>query len=166
MDCITIDAPYAYLLAYGVKDVEVRSWLPGTLPRRLYIHTTKMSGCPWIVKEDLPTGCFEAYNAWRDENGPEEWWMSPLQRLITAELKHYGVSDLMDVDFDKIVKNTHKYFLLSSAIIGWIDIDHAEGTGMWAEKGKKNWHIAGCGLLEQPITQVIGKQRIWRYENG
>jgi hypothetical protein len=165
MECLTLDAENAYLLCYGVKTIENRKWtLP--VPHRVYIHTSSGLGRPWVRRDMLPKGWHAEYRAWRDCAASGAAWMERYHKLVEYELRSYGVDRLADVDLATL--DPKKYCLLASSIVGWIDVDeitHGD-EGPWMDVGCYHWHIADSGLLDSPIRNVLGKQRVWRYENG
>ena len=174
MDCLTFDDLSAYLIAYGVKRVENRSWaLPGPFPRRIYLHNSKDKALdlPWLGEPDLPRGLYKKYHAWRHNGGPIADWMPAFFDLVKAERAFYGVEDLGDVALDEKAWPKHKepWFCKPSMIIGWMDIDKVthgdfEELGPFAMPGQFHWHIAAAGRLDKDIGPVPGKLKIWRYE--
>jgi len=167
MQCLTLDVPTAYLLCAGVKDIENRTWKTDKIGEKIYIQTNQGCNYPYFAEDDLPKGSIKRFREWRDENGKEENWMSPYKNIVEKLYNFYKIKKFLE--FPETVEH-EDWYMKASSIIGWIIIDKITFGGdtenIWSMPGQYHWHIKESGFLEKPITNVKGKLRLWRYEDG
>lgn len=174
MDCLSVQAPMAQLICYGVKDVENRTWKTdyrGTL----YIHAShgcgEFIGFPDLSGQPLPL-FMELDSLYDKEAG------------FTGEAGHIGFDAgelYLKKEFAEDPKITAEYRMMTdlfrrsneericfheSAIIGKVDlVDIVERyPSPWSDRGAYHWILKNAVLFDKPIRFVKGKLRIWKYD--
>jgi hypothetical protein len=170
---LSIRNPWAYLVAYGVKDVENRSWKTDYRGDFL-IHC---SGKPddWPYHSDLPPRVLERVRKNRAMKTPFEKLDPDLKgwvRLFNFCVSHYHLPEVMPDDreqSDKMARDALKEFgpaLRSGAIIGQatlVDIVYNKSKSHWAEKNAFHWIVENPKVFDEPILDVKGKLKLWDY---
>ena len=174
MKTLSIKNPWAYLVAFGVKDVENRSWKTD-YRGELLIHC---SGDPidFIDTGDVPEGFYKQLSALNDEginaysvcehHPPQiqNWW-----KLYMMCLNHLGVKDRVCDGFWRDVKEAIKargFPMPSQAIIGKVNLVDIvdDSDSVWAEPHQYHWILSDAGPFDKPILGVKGKIRFWNYD--
>jgi len=170
MKVLSIRNPWAYLIAYGVKNIENRSW--NTKYRGpLLIHS---SGPPhtWVNLDTLPKQFQTRANAALDDGVPYEQLDPDLRGysdLVTMMCKKYDVQNESDETFnDTLMKRARGRgcALKGDAIIGRVDLIGVtqDSQSPWALPYHYHWRLTNAELLDPPITGVKGKLRLWNFD--
>lgn len=151
MKACSIKQPWASLIAYGIKDIENRTWKTN-FRGRIYIHASGR----WVQRpSDMNTFAL-LYN--------DAQWMEIIK-------KHENFSSFLVANPQVDPK------LPLSAIIGEVDIVDCviNHPSIWAEKTETsagypikhiiyNWVLANAVIYDEPILNVKGKLSLWEYE--
>jgi hypothetical protein len=165
MKVLSIRNPYAYLLAFGLRDVENRTWSTdyrGTVQ----IHASGDYTFRWPDADWLPVSVREVIQDAID------------RRLPYADLHRYakgyedmcrhaeavlGIQEGVTDDFVDTLKNVDFSPFVNSAIIGQFDLVDIvkDSASPWAEQGCYHWITENNIAYEQPELGVKGKLRLW-----
>lgn len=135
MKVLSVQQPWASLIAAGIKDVENRTWKPREIPDRILIHASKKCSLRTISNE------------------PIEW----IQEMLNEQMMG-NLPDFPDMPSNAIIG----YFSIDR-IDQKVDgsIWASGGDDMeWLYY----WHINDCYLFDEPILDVKGKLHLWEYE--
>jgi hypothetical protein len=177
LTCLSVPNPVSYLICYGIKDVENRTW--STEHRgRLYIHSggrVSFRGMPDMSRYPLPL----VHEFDRLMNDIEE---------IEAQTRYIGIVDyglsvylkkeprqpdsiiaqynlLQDV-YDHYRSEQQGAFFHAEAIIGSVDLVDviSDSESEWAEPGRFHWVLENPRILKEPILRVREQPGIFAHE--
>ena len=148
MKAISIKQPFASLIAYGIKDIENRTWKTD-YRGKVYIHASaKQAGSYDELLNDLQKIEFkEKYDR------------------VTLRKQHHFTAIIGEVDIVDCVINHPSIWAEKSDNYG-----RFFRNGVPAYVGKKenkpiyNWVLANPILYEKPILNVKGKLSFWEFE--
>lgn len=148
MKAISIKQPFASLIAYGIKDIENRTWKTN-YRGKVYIHASaKQAGSYDELLNDLQKIEFkEKYDR------------------VTLRKQHHFSAIIGEVDIVDCVINHPSIWAEKSDNYG-----RFFRNGVPAYVGKKenkpiyNWVLANPILYEKPILNVKGKLSFWEFE--
>ena len=148
MKAISIKKPFASLIAYGIKDIENRTWKTN-YRGKVYIHASaKQAGSYDELLNDLQKIEFkEKYDR------------------VTLRKQHHFSAIIGEVDIVDCVINHPSIWAEKSDNYG-----RFFRNGVPAYVGKKenkpiyNWVLANPILYEKPILNVKGKLSFWEFE--
>jgi hypothetical protein len=175
VNVLSVKAPYAQFLCYGVKDVENRSWKTD-YRGPLYIHASHGCG-EFIGFPDLdgyPLPLFAELDGLYHKDTQE--FAGEAEHLLFDDgelfMRQAFASDprllaeyrMMTDLFQR--QNANRVTFHESAIIGKVDlVDVQEGyPSPWSEAGNFHWIMKNPVMFEKPIRFVKGKLRIWKYD--
>ena len=170
MRTLSIRNPWADLVAFGVKDVENRSWKTDYRGEFL-IHA---SGDPlgWINLKDLPSDFEKRVMEALDLKTPYDDLEFDLRRysdLITHLATKLEILGTELSDFQKAFNaamKSHAPPMQSHAVIGrceLVDVVH-NSPSVWSQPFKYHWIIKNAEVFENPIVGVKGKLRFWDFD--
>jgi len=173
MKALSIQNPYAYFVASGLKDVENRRWQT-RYRGKLVIHATGALYA-WIPYDCLPDAVFEVLKI---DNGKDFGELHPYSQgfelLHQRAERHFGVQtnafeSLTMEQLEEVVKiatDQNGPPFISSAIIGEVElVDIVRDSGSpWAEFGSYHWILRNARLYDTPIIGVKGHLRVWDFE--
>lgn len=180
---LSLDTPWAYMVASGVKWVENRSWRTD-YRGRIYIHSGGGRKHAWV-----PSVCYPervralgdrllsamgeegdaALESLKGELTDVEFMDALLYsegRARLAELYRNKYGDrwweLERKDLEALVRE-RGLCLTDFAIIGHVDLIDIvqDSASVWAEKGMYHWILDNPVLLERPVVNVKGKLRLF-----
>lgn len=164
---LSVQNPWAYLIAYGVKDIENRGW---STPYRgkILIHASGEAGC-WVNLKDLPKPFQDRANAALDEDIPYANLDRDLRRysdLITWLCDFYGVQHTPPETFEQTMRTktlSRGFAMDTHAIIGSATLADIvdDSPSPWAKPGKRHWILKDAELFDKPISGVRGKLGLW-----
>ena len=148
MKAISIKQPFASLIAYGIKDIENRTWKTN-YRGKVYIHASaKQAGSYDELLNDLQKIEFkEKYDR------------------VTLRKQHHFSAIIGEVDIVDCVINHPSIWAEKSDNYG-----RFFRNGVPAYVGKKenkpiyNWVLANPVIYEKPILNVKGKLSFWEFE--
>lgn len=167
MKTLSIRNPGAYLVAFGVKDVENRSWKTN-YRGELLIHSSG-DFLDWINLKDLPpdfeTRCMRVL----DDNTPYESLDDDLRRYSDLITFLAGKLQIIGVDLENFQSELnsavrkHGPPMLSQAIVGRCElVDVVKNSeSVWSEPYKWHWIIKKAEVFKNPILGVRGRLRLW-----
>ena len=135
MKALSIQQPWASLIAAGIKDVENRTWQPKEIPNRILIHASKKCSLRSMAREYI------------------EWVQEILNEQTMGNLP-----DFPDMPSNAIIG----YFSIDRIDK---KVDHsiwAEGED--DDEKLYYWHVKDCYLFDEPILDVKGKLHLWDYD--
>lgn len=149
------------MIAYGIKDVENRTWKTPWRGRFL-IHASGLDMID-IMNKYYPTKVLNLVSNYFDilenQNNPDK---------AKELLQEYPFMDKMDILDDVIdaYKNRQEIYLKKQAIIGSVElIDIVQNSkSLFAETGCYHWILKDAVLFDKPIFDVKGKLNLWEYD--
>lgn len=135
MKVLSVQQPYASLIAAGIKDIENRTWKPKDTPERILLHASKKCSIRTIANE------------------PIEW----IQEMLNEQLLG-NLPDFPDMPSNAIIG----YFSIdhiNQKREG--SVWACAGDDM---ENQYYWHLKDCFLFDEPITDVKGKLWLWDYD--
>ena len=179
LTCLSVNNPVSYLMCYGIKNVENRSW---TTDHRgtLYIHSSGrvgFRGMPDFSRFPMPVlhefDEFLTKIQEMDERGTYIGIPDSGVRVILKDeekqppevLNQYRL--LADV-YAHYRSNSHSPFFRANAIIGSVQLTDivTDSDSPWAEPGKYHWILEDARLFEEPITGIRERGGLWTYSTG
>ena len=173
MKTLSVRQPHATLICAGVKRVENRTWTTD-YRGRLLIHA---SGAPLniydykVMPEKWVKMFFDYVNKY-DNFTPPPGAPPSIQaafRLNRKIFEHYHQPFDDDSDIKSWIKGAVKeygWFFTSQAIIGEATLSDivTDSTDDFAIPGQYHWIMADPVLYDKPITQVMGRLRLWDFQ--
>ncbi|MFO8064186.1 MAG: hypothetical protein ACQETQ_06715 [Spirochaetota bacterium] len=178
LTCLSVNNPVSYLMCYGIKEVENRSW---TTDHRgtLYIHSSgrvSFRGMPDFSRFPMPVlhefDSFLSEIQRMDEAGTYIGIPEAGVRVILkdeanqpkAALNQYQL--LADV-YAHYRRGDETPFFHANAIIGSVELVDIvnDSESPWAEPGKYHWILRDPQLFEEPITRVRERPGLWTYSS-
>ncbi len=170
--CLSIQPPWSYLIAFGIKDVENRTWTTA-YRGEIYIHSSgkEINGliAPEFFsnmkeyKKLLPVHAEFVNYRDKDEPGKEYQYINLDETRKIVSLKE-------DVDPEiyteyQLLKYNYNDVMRSKAIIGKFELVDIikDSDAKWGEKGNFHWIVKNPELFEKPITHVKGKLGLFDY---
>lgn len=156
---LSVKNTFAYLIIYGGKDIENRTW--NTDYRgRLYIH---------VSGDSEPATCIEDYPDLKSDERNSEYLTKV--RSLHKRIKDYYISKNIPygTDYEKaddlIWNNPDIWFVKSQRIIGYVDIVDVvkDSQSPWAIDGQYHWILKNPTPLKEPICSVKGRLGLWNY---
>ncbi len=135
MKVLSVQQPWASLIAAGIKDVENRTWKPKEIPERILIHASKKCSVRTISNE------------------PIEW----IQEMFDEQTMG-NLPDFPDMPSNAIIG----YFSIDR-IDQKVD-GSIWASGDDDMDGLYYWHVKDCYLFDEPILDVKGKLHLWEYD--
>ena len=172
MKTLSVKQPHATLICYGIKTVENRTWKTD-YRGKLLIHASG-DNMSFFNIESIPQNFM---NKWYDYIEKDEWncpesapeSVKNAYRMAIDIWKHYGIAqdDPRPIsEWIKPVLKEHGYFYKSMAIIGEVElVDIVKNSNDdFAIENQYHWIFKNPILYEKPITNVIGRLRLWTFE--
>ena len=169
---LSIRQPYASLVCYGIKTVENRTWKTD-YRGKILIHASG-DNMSFFKTEHIPE---KFMNTWYDYIEKDEWncpknapeSVKNAYKMAKDIWKFYGISqdDKRPVtEWIKQAVKEHGYFFLSTAIIGEVNLTDIiqDSDDDFAERGHYHWILNNPVLYDKPITNVLGRLRLWTFE--
>lgn len=169
---LSVRQPYASLICYGIKKAENRTWKTD-YRGKLLIHASG-DNMSFFNMEAMPQ---KFMNTWYDyiekdewnypENAPEN--IKNAYKMAKDIWNHYGIAqdDSRPVnEWIKAAVKKHGFFFKSTAIIGEADLVDIiqDSDDVFAEKGHYHWIFEKPIIYNKPITNVLGRLRLWTFE--
>ena len=169
MKTLSVKQPYASFVCHGIKTVENRTWKTDYRGKVL-IHASgsnfaypDFAFLPKKYQKELL--CRVEKDDWND--APQS--MLNYCELLRLTYTFYG----KDIDkqeppqewLKEAVKN-HGYYLPSQAIIGECTLSDIikDSKDDFAEPNNYHWIITDPFIYDKPITNVVGRLRLWEFE--
>lgn len=135
MKVLSVQQPWASLIAAGIKDVENRTWKPQEIPERILIHASKKCSNRTMRNEDI------------------ELLQEMLNEIMMGNLPDFsdmpGNAIIGYFSIDRIDKKTDGSI--------WASGDDDDEKLYY-------WHVKDCFLFDEPILDVNGKLHLWEYD--
>jgi len=177
---LSVSQPWATYICAGLKDVENRNY--NTPHRgRLLIHVpASEKGWSWPDDRYLPPSWQDEYDEWvaikgkskndmPKKNGALKFW-----KLFKAMLNFYEADvpqNAEDMAALEVRIKEKGFFMPSGAIVGECvivdSVKEGNSESEWRQNAGPNthhWILESPILYEKPITNVIGKQRLWDFD--
>jgi len=169
---LSIRQPYASLICYGIKKAENRTWKTD-YRGKLLIHASG-NNMSFFDTKSMPQ---KFLNTWYDYIEKDEWNcpdnapenIKNAYKMAKDLWKFYGIAqdDSRPVtEWIKQAVKEHGYFFKSTAIIGEAELVDIikDSKDEFAENGQYHWILEKPVLYEKPITNVLGRLRLWTFE--
>lgn len=163
MKTLSIKNPYAYLIAFGLKKTEYRSWKTDFRGRFLIHSTGEPMTFPADTKETTPL-LYELCNNVKVENDKpvlkkesEIIYITNGGLIEVKDLSKYQKEDKIATYCAKkaIEQKTPCY---AQAIIGSVELVNIIKNGDSYE-----WKLENPLIIKQPITEIKGRLKIWNF---
>lgn len=169
MKVLTVKNPFGYLICYGIKDVENRTWntkYRGTI----LIHTSAKEYCNiFSFKEQLPIINY-MYEIIYNKNYyiKSEYVDFIDNRFIFNEIYKENINILSEFRLVNDLYNRYlkkETLLLKSSIIGKVDIVDviADSKSKWAYNNSFHWILNNPTLFDTSINNIKGNLGLWNY---
>ncbi|MFP4011227.1 MAG: hypothetical protein ACLFUM_05965 [Spirochaetaceae bacterium] len=174
LTCLSINNPVSYLICYGIKEVENRSWTTdyrGTLG----IHSAGRVGFrgmpdfsrfPMPVIHEFDRFLSEIYRM--DETGTYIGIPDEGVRVVLKDEEHQPQNvlnqyRLLSDVYAHYRSNDESPFFHANAIIGTVELVDivTDSQSPWAEPEKFHWVLSNPRLFATPITDVREKAGLW-----
>ena len=174
LTCLSVRNPLSYLICYGIKDVENKTW-ETDYRGRLYIHSSgriSIRGMPDFSRYPMPViHEFDSHLAAIQELEESGDYIGFAEHGIHVYLKNEERQDphafaeyrlLSDV-YAHYREETEKPFFYANAIIGSVELVEIieDSHSAWAEPGHYHWVIRSPKLLNEPILKVKERSGLW-----
>lgn len=176
LTCLSVNNPVSYLMCYGIKEVENRSWTTdyrGTL----HIHSSgrvSFRGMPDFSRFPMPVlhefDSFLSEIQRMDEAGTYIGIPEAGVRVVLKDerkqpetvLNQYRL--LADV-YAHYRREDQTPFFYADAIIGSVELLDIvrDSESPWAEPGKFHWILGSAHLFDEPITRIRERPGVWTY---
>ena len=169
---LSVRQPWATLICYGIKTVENRTW-EADHRGRLLIHASGQ-GMSMFSEDHVSQNylnelcdCFEIDNLKCPENASQS--MKNTYRMYEAMYRFYGITIGDPRPMEEWMRQAVKergVFFDTTRIIGEVElVDVAKNSkDDFAAPGQCHWILANPKIYEKPITNVLGKQRLWDFD--
>ena len=160
MKTLSIKNPYGYLIAYGIKNVENRTWKT-KFRGRFLIHTSGITMID-VLDKFFPNAFFYLCD--------EYWSLKDSGKRKQAEkfLREHPLLIRDDLLTDKIneYKKKQELYLLKQQIIGSVELFDIvrDSISMWAVKDCYHWILKNPVRFDNPIKNIKGKLNLWDYD--
>jgi hypothetical protein len=176
LTCLSVNNPVSYLICYGIKEVENRTWTTdyrGTL----HIHSSGRVGFrgmpdfsrfPMPVVHEFDRVLSEIQKL--DEAGT---YIGIPDAGVRVELKNEARQPENALNQYRLLADVYAHyrskdpapFFHANAIIGTVELVDivADSASPWAEPEKYHWILENGRLLDEPITGVREKAGVWTY---
>lgn len=170
--CLSIQAQNAYAVCLGFKPLENRTWKTD-YRGKLYIHSSgeyqyKELSIGVFPKSEQDLLLQEAKRIEKDLDTRKEnkILIEKFKAYVEKLYYFYGIIDKEDENIDKIINNEKKCFIYNRAIIGTVDLVDIQHNfkSDWSELNQYQWILENPILFEKPITNVIGKLRLFDFD--
>jgi len=178
MKTLSVRQPYASLVCYGIKTVENRTWKTDYRGRVL-IHAGGKHVALFdygVIPQDFQNKYIKHLKDELDcpKDAPDD--VKAMHRLTKDMWKFYGVP-WEDDNLGKYIKEAVKkcgFFFRAASIIGeveLVDVIDARHIGtlrksddVFAAPRSYHWILRNPVLYEKPITNVMGRLRLWDFD--
>jgi hypothetical protein len=169
---LSVKQPYATCICAGVKTVENRTWKTD-YRGRLLIHA---SGDEWSFfdTDSLPQAFMDRWYGYIEKYGEEFPADTPhdvkcIRELMNKIWRFYGIADddpSPITEWMKPAVKKHGFFFKSMAIIGECVLKDVirDSKDDFAEYGRYHWILVNPVLYDKPITNVVGRLRLWDFD--
>jgi hypothetical protein len=174
--CVSIRNPLSYLVCYGVKDVENKTWQTeyrGTLhvfsSGRMNIRgMPDFSRYPMPVIQEFDEDMAEIQQL--EERGK---YIGFPEHGVQVYLKNEGRQPQRIINEYNLLSDVYTHyrrspetpFFYSNALIGTVElVDIVEDSqSEWAEEGRYHWILRNPKLFTQPVLRVKEGSGLWTY---
>lgn len=177
VNCLSISNPVSYLVCYGIKDVENRTWRTD-YRGPLYIHSAgrlSFRGMPDFSRfpmpvihefDDLMSRIAEMEEESRYIGFPEHGISVQLLREEKQSAEVHNEYALLSDVYAHYRSGDEDAFFHARAIIGSVELVDivTNSKSAWAEEGKFHWVFRNPVRFRIPITGIAEKSGIWKFE--
>ncbi|PIE97453.1 MAG: hypothetical protein CR988_07775 [Treponema sp.] len=160
---LSVKNPFSYLIIYGGKDVENRTWKTD-YRGRLYIHS---SGRPMLF---FPDEIYDMAENLQEDKKQKKYFEKLDDVLINLRDKYVQIGKDNNLEGDELFKflkkNAVDFSIFSyQSIIGYVDLVDIvqDSLSPWAIDGQYHWILENPTPLKEPINQVKGRLGLWNY---
>lgn len=168
MKCLSIRQPYAAFVCSGVKTVENRSWktdFRGTI----LIHASGDSFA-WPDANFLPDSYISKMEPWigNDDLSDLPSELYSYHALVKKCFDFYGkpFDKFDDLSWLKEATKEKGFALPAMSIIGEVELVDVQEVcyNDFADDSKYHWIFRNPIYYDNPVTNVVGRLRLWDYE--
>jgi len=165
MKVLSIRNPEAYLVAFGLKDVENRTWSTdyrGTVQ----IHCSGQQSFVWPDSDWLPDEVKRIVQAAIDDGTPYgelHRYARGYEDMCRHAEAVLGVSEEPGAGFVDVLKRASILPFVNKAVVGQFDLVDIVRDSMspWAQEGCYHWLVENPVAYDEPEIGVKGKLRLW-----
>jgi len=173
MKTLSVKQPHATLICAGVKRVENRTWTTD-YRGRLLIHASG-DALSFYDFDKMPQKWLDVFWSYIDKHdnfdppkdAPETVQAAFVLNRKIFEFYHQPLDNDSDVEaWMKDAVKKHGYFFTSQAIIGEATLSDIvqNSDDDFAVPGQYHWILTEPVLYDKPITQVMGRLRLWEFK--
>jgi hypothetical protein len=176
LTCLSINNPVSYLVAYGIKPVENRSWTTdyrGTL----HIHSSgrvSFRGMPDFSRFPMPVlHEFDEFLTEIQRMDEAGTYIGIPDAGVRVVLKDEARQPQSVIDQYRLLSDVYTHyrrndttpFFHSSAIIGSVELVDivTDLDSPWAEPERYHWILEDAKLFDEPITGVRERSGLWTH---
>ncbi len=177
VNCLSVPNPVSYLVCYGIKDVENRTWRTD-FRVTLYIHSAgrlSFRGMPDFSRFPMPVMHeFDAVMAQIQQIEQESSFIGFVENGVTVMLQNEEKQPLSALNEYALLSDVyHHYrsgdespFFYAGAIVGSVELSDIvnNSDSPWAEAGKFHWILTNPVRFKIPLTNIPDKSGIWKHE--
>lgn len=176
LTCLSVNNPVSYLICYGIKEVENRTWRTdhrGTI----YIHSSGrvgFRGMPDFSRFPMPVlHEFDGFLSEIQKMDEAGTYIGIPERGVRVELKNEARQPENVLNQYRLLADVYAHyrsgdpapFFHANAIIGTVELVDivTDSDSPWAEPEKYHWILRNGRLLEEPMTGIREKAGVWTY---
>lgn len=169
MKVLTIQNPYGYLICYGIKDIENRSWKT-KYRGSILIHTSskEFSDIFYFI-DKLPLINFMYNIVYKKNYNIKSEYIDYINNNFILNDKYQNNNSILSEY--KLLKDIYKKYLsnekltLGNSIIGNVNIIDVikNSNSKWAQENLYHWVLDKPTVFEKPILNIKGKLGLWNY---
>lgn len=177
LTCLSIPNPVSYLVCYGIKDVENRTWSTD-YRGRLYIHSgghVSFRGMPDMSRFPVPViHEFDTLMNEIDQLERRTQFVGIVEHGISVYLKRERRQSDQAVAQYNLLQDVYRHyhtdadsaFFHAGAIIGSVELYDiiTDSESEWAEPGRYHWLFRNPHILQEPLARVREQAGIFTHE--
>ncbi|TVQ38093.1 MAG: hypothetical protein EA384_10115 [Spirochaetaceae bacterium] len=177
VNCLSVPNPISYLVCYGIKDVENRTWRTdyrGTL----YIHSAgriSFRGMPDFSRFPMPVMReFDTIMSQIQDIEQQSSYIGFVENGVTVMLQREEKQPISVINEYALLSDVYNHyrsedqdpFFHAGAIIGSVELSDIvnNSDSAWAEEGKFHWVLSNPVRFKIPLANIPERSGIWKHE--
>lgn len=171
MKVLTIQNPYGYLICYGIKDIENRSWKT-KYRGSILIHTSskEFSDIFYFI-DKLPLINFMYNIVYKKNYNAKSEYIDYINNDFILNDKYKNNNNILS-EYKLLQDIYNKYLskeklIFRNSIIGKVNITDIikNSNSKWAQENLYHWVLEKPLIFQKPILNIKGKLGLWNYNN-
>lgn len=177
VNCLSISNPVSYLVCYGIKDVENRTWRTD-YRGPLFIHSSgrvSFRGMPDFSRYPMPVvNEFESVMSQIQEIEAANSFIGFVENGVTVMLQNEEKQPISVINEYALLSDVYNHyrsqdenpFFYAGAIIGSVELVDIvpQSDSPWAEEGRFHWIFKNPVRFKIPLQKIPEKAGIWKHE--